>query len=184
MNIFILDKDPVIAADMYCDKHISKMIVEHVQMMTVSYYTTIGVFNKNDYLNKKLEILNLFKDFPRIDDEGNPSPYKITHLNHPCTIWVRESYSNFKWLLTCTLSLCKKYTSIYGKRHLCENICDWMFKNKPNLPDKGLTKFALAMPDQYKTNDDVLSYRLFYISKMSYMKLNWSLVTPEWFINR
>lgn len=27
------------------------------------------------------------------------SPYKITHYNHPCCKWVRESESNYIWLL-------------------------------------------------------------------------------------
>ena len=30
MNIFVLDKDPIIAAKMACDKHIVKMILDVV----------------------------------------------------------------------------------------------------------------------------------------------------------
>ena len=33
MNIFVLDEDPAIAAQMMCDKHIPKMIVETFQML-------------------------------------------------------------------------------------------------------------------------------------------------------
>ena len=33
MNIFVLDDDPAIAAQMMCDKHIPKMIVETFQML-------------------------------------------------------------------------------------------------------------------------------------------------------
>ena len=34
MNIFILDNDPVIAAQMQCDKHVVIMIVESGQMLS------------------------------------------------------------------------------------------------------------------------------------------------------
>ena len=33
MNIFYLDKDPVIAAQLSCDKHVVKMILESAQML-------------------------------------------------------------------------------------------------------------------------------------------------------
>ena len=33
MNIFVLDKDPEIAAQMACDKHVVNMIVETAQML-------------------------------------------------------------------------------------------------------------------------------------------------------
>ena len=33
MNIFVLDKDPIVAAKMACDKHIVKMILESAQML-------------------------------------------------------------------------------------------------------------------------------------------------------
>lgn len=34
MNIFILDKDPVKAAQLQCDAHVSKMILESAQMLS------------------------------------------------------------------------------------------------------------------------------------------------------
>ena len=37
MNIFVLDKDPVKAAKMHCDKHVIKMILETAQMLCSAY---------------------------------------------------------------------------------------------------------------------------------------------------
>ena len=34
MNIFVLHKDPTVAAQMLCDKHVPKMIVESAQMLS------------------------------------------------------------------------------------------------------------------------------------------------------
>ena len=36
MNIFFLDKDPKIAAQMQCDKHVVKMILETAQMLSTA----------------------------------------------------------------------------------------------------------------------------------------------------
>ena len=32
MNIFVLDRDPVVAAQMQCDRHVVKMVLESAQM--------------------------------------------------------------------------------------------------------------------------------------------------------
>ena len=37
MNIFILDEDPVQAAQLQCDKHVVKMIVESAQMLSTAH---------------------------------------------------------------------------------------------------------------------------------------------------
>ena len=37
MNIFCLDKDPVKAAQMMCDKHIVKMLLESAQLMCTAH---------------------------------------------------------------------------------------------------------------------------------------------------
>ena len=37
MNIFYLDKDPKIAAQMHCDKHCVKMILEYAQLLSTAH---------------------------------------------------------------------------------------------------------------------------------------------------
>ena len=37
MNLFILDLDPVSAAQQQCDKHVPKMIVESAQMLSTAH---------------------------------------------------------------------------------------------------------------------------------------------------
>ena len=37
MNIFVLDTDPVTAAQLQCDKHVVKMIVESAQMLSTAH---------------------------------------------------------------------------------------------------------------------------------------------------
>ena len=46
MNIFILDKSPVKAAQMLCDRHVPKMIVESAQMLSTIHRMLDGTPEK------------------------------------------------------------------------------------------------------------------------------------------
>ena len=83
-------------------------------------------------------------------------PYKLSHKNHPCSIWARECIENYTWLCNLGLELAKEYTFRYEKLHKSQAVIEWCIKNKPKLPKKGnITKFALAMPDEYKFGGDI-----------------------------
>ncbi len=43
MNIFFLDEDPRVAAQMHCDKHLVKMIVETAQLLSTAHRLLTGV---------------------------------------------------------------------------------------------------------------------------------------------
>lgn len=133
MNIFILDNSPTLAATYYCDKHCLKLCVEIAQL-------TCSTANLN----------------------GLTSPYKTTHKNHPCSIWVRSSVDNWLWTIEHGLELCYEYTRRYGKRHKSQDVIQWCFDNPPELPSIGLTPFAQAMPDEYRQSDAVEAYRAYY----------------------
>jgi hypothetical protein len=108
-----------------------------------------------------------------------------THKNHPCAIWARESQDNFVWLANHGIALCKEYTFRYGKQHACLNKIHWILCHfNSNLYNIGLTPFALAMPDEYKTDDAVESYRNYYVgAKSDIAKWNKTRRTPSWYIN-
>lgn len=88
MNIFITDENPRLAAINLDDKRVCKMILESAQMMSTA-----------------------------IIEHGGKAPYKATHRNHPCNVWVRESRANYWWLLQHFVWLCDEYTFRYGKIH-------------------------------------------------------------------
>ena len=133
MNIFAVDKDPKISAQQLCDKHVVKMILESAQMLCSAY-------------------------------PNGDAPYKRAFYNHPCTIWARESQENYEWLLDHAYAMCQEYTRRYGKVHKSIDAIEWCGKNyiKLRLPRKGLTKFAQAMPEQYKNKCSVTAYRSYY----------------------
>jgi hypothetical protein len=93
---------------------------------------------------------------------GSEGPYRLTHKNHPCSIWVRNSLANYLWLVDLGLALSHEYTYRYEKVHKCEIKLNWLKENKPKLSNLGLTKPALAMPDEFKHFDPIIAYRTLY----------------------
>ena len=141
MNIFYLSASPRLAAKYHCNKHVVKMILETCQML----YTVHWILTNGESL----------KNCPYV-------PYKKTHYNHPCNVWLRESLNNYIWTTKLGLYLCKEYTKRYSKIHKCEKYIKWLYNHPPHYDKIEFTKPALAMPDKYKTNNVVKSYRDYY----------------------
>ena len=94
-------------------------------------------------------------------------PYKPTHANHPCTLWVAESQANAEWLATLAWHLNNEWRARYDHNH---NHKSWevirsMEDNIGKLPSKRRTPFVQAMPEEFKQPDPVEAYRTYYHSK-------------------
>jgi hypothetical protein len=105
------------------------------------------------------------------------APYKITHYNHPCSVWVRKSRNNYLWLCEYGLELCKEYTYRYGKVHKSESILNWCKNNIPSLPDYAFCEPPKAMGEEFKLNSTVESYRNYYKKSKMYNKLGKIMAT-------
>ena len=92
MNLFILNRNPVIAAQDQCDKHVVKMIVESAQMLSTVHRMLDGIETKRPSKSGK----TMAKYFELSDDREDVL-YKAVHFNHPCTVWSRESMHNYRW---------------------------------------------------------------------------------------
>lgn len=105
--------------------------------------------------------------------------YKLTHQNHPCAKWARESLGNYRWLCSHALELCAEYERRYKKTHAC---FDLIFAASKFIPNFGKTEFTtppLAMPEELRGNDVVESYRKYYRTKIF---ASWShSPKPIWF---
>ena len=177
MNIFVLDTDPAKCAEYHCDKHLIKMIVEHNQILGSIAHKWRGVTKRSE-ITPEYTWKN-FKNFPRLNELGEPHPYGIGYLNHPCTQWASKSLGNYRWLCTLNAEMCKEYTKRYGKKHAGEDITSWYATNHPELPMLGVTPFALAMPEILKGDDPVHAYRLYYASHKVYFA-KWKSGEPAW----
>ncbi len=171
MNIFCVDKDPKVAAESLCDKHIVKMIIESAQMLSAAIDVNYKFMLRGDPETKPIEQLGL-------------PGYPPAHIKHPCTMWVIESLANYKWLLVHMRSLCNEYRLRYDKVHKTEG-CLMTYEGQiPNMffPKERRTQFVQAMPEKYKQKDPIKAYRDFYnMEKFPFAKWKHGQV-PSWFV--
>ena len=162
MNIFVLDENPAVAAQMMCDKHIPKMLVESAQMMA-SALRRHGLGDEDLPLTRR------------------GTPYKGGYTHHPCTRWAGDSYENFMWLYQHAEAISSEYIKRFGKRHLTRRAIREMnetfHKYSFAFNKNGLTPFAQAMPNQYKNTDAVKAYRDYYKADKAYFA-KWEKGTP------
>ncbi len=161
MNIFFLDEDVKKSAEYHCDKHICKMILEYAQLLSTAH---------------------------RILDNNESSVlYKSTHVNHLCGKWVRESLGNYSYVYSLFVAVSQEYTFRYGKDHLSYLKLKDVLKSVPNNINKStldIKTAPLCMPDEFKKDDVVGSYRNYYINgKSKSFSLTWkNRDVPYWFI--
>jgi len=166
MNLFILSLIQREIAQAMMDKHISKILLEAVQMLCSA------------------------KRVLSPDDESNENLYKMAHKNHPVTIWCRASKANFVWTLDLVDEMHNEWKYRYqhpeSKQHKSYLMAQYLREHMPSdesFEKVGLTQFALAMPDQYKTADPVESYRNYYMSEEKQKIATWKKLRekPEWY---
>jgi len=155
MNIFVLDKCPVKAAKAHCNVHCIKMILESSQMLCSVFWVN-----------------------------GLEAPYKLSHKNHPCSIWARTSRENYMWLIALGEALHDEYQYRYGahKTHKSLAVIKWCKEavDAIDFPESGLTPFVQAMPDEYKCIDPVRAYKQYYLNDKKHLLTYTRRKEPKW----
>jgi hypothetical protein len=152
MNIFILHKNPKIAAGMQCDKHVVKMILESAQMLCSPFVNGEAPY-KRAYYNHPCSVW------------ARKSAQNYNWLiNHGHAI--SNEYTN-------------RYQKIHKSSKVIE-WCELNW-HQLNLPNIGLTPFAQAMPEQYKAPCAVTAYRSYYKGEKAYFAKWTNKKAPAWF---
>jgi hypothetical protein len=152
MNIFVTSTDPVESAQNLDNKRVVKMVLESAQLLS----------NAMHYY-------------------GANNPYKPTHMNHPCSVWVRTSKANYLWLLQHFNALSVEYTRRYEKIHKSDKLFGTFVAGSTYIPDKPLTPFANCARnksldiDYTDMEDTTLAYRLYLCDRWNLDKRE-----PEW----
>jgi hypothetical protein len=100
-----------------------------------------------------------------LDGDIDDRLYKVTHKNHPSSIWARSSKQNYEWLYTHFLSLCSEYIKRYKKIHKTHSsLSGILYESPKNIPNIGLTPFSIAITDtsHHVKNNPISSYRIYY----------------------
>lgn len=180
MNIFVLSENPREAAQMMCDKHIPKMIVEAAQMLSTAHRMLDGHVEKRPSKSGK----RMVNYYVHSDSYLEEVLYKAVHHYHPCTVWTMESKANYIWHYNHFVALCDEFEYRFGKRHMTTNKLAKVLENTPDkIPDIGLTPFAQAMshyPDCIVKNDPVQAYRNYYHMAKPFAKWVKGREAPSW----
>jgi len=151
MNMFVLDSDLEKCASYYVNKH-QKIILEIAQMLCAAHHMT-----------------------------GNRSvPYRLTHKNHPCSVWVRESLANYYWAVDLATALNTEFRWRMDKDKNHKSFDVIISLPKPRIMNRGMTPFVQAMPDKYKSDDPIEAYRNYYRNDKQHLADWGKRSIPEW----
>lgn len=164
MQIFILHENPKINATYYVNRHVCKIQTEIAQCLST---VAKRLFNEKE-----------LPDFL----------YKSTHEKHPVVLWLSKTQENFIYGVNTGLALDDEYNFRYpNQKYKTEKRIFDYFKLLTTfevIPNRGLTPFAQAIPEQYKSDDAVKSYRAYYIGEKSHL-FKWAKrPVPEWITNK
>jgi len=156
VNIFFIHRDPAVAAQEHCNKHVVKMVLEYAQLLSTAHQT-----------------------FSPVHIDGL---YRKTHYNHPSARWARETGAQYRWLYQLYVALCSEYTHRYDREHLSGRLIGAL--SKPPMQIAGSDFWSdppLCMPNEHKgAGDAVECYRHYYrVGKKHILDYKRRSV-PEW----
>ena len=102
-----------------------------------------------------------------LNEQGLDAPYRSFNPKHPSCLWAAESAANFMNLaLHCEAMICE-YRERFGKTHKCAAVLNKIVAmfNVDLFPTTKCTPLRLAMPDEFRSDNPIVSYRKFYASK-------------------
>lgn len=164
MNLFYLDEDLDKCAEYHMNTHVVKMPTEAAQMLT----TAIWVDKYLGYVPRALDkaerdLLKGFADMEPSIEERTFTRFLPTHVNHPCSIWVRSSLDNYEWTYGYLDALNREWQFRWRHKNNHKSFDAAVALPEPvHLQRIGLTPHAQAMPDDYKDEGAIAAYRLYY----------------------
>ena len=188
MNIYVLDKDPRLAAQYHNDRHVVKMILETCQLLATVHHLIDGCSDWHD---------------PRL------VPMHPTNLRHPCVLWAASGPREYEWAAQLLAALISEHTARYGRAHSYEPVAGRLQALPHGMGRVGaalpgarrgqpvrwaspaptghpVQPHPLCMPEQYKVpGNPVGSYRSYYFHTKQHMAVWYhgeQTRIPEWWL--
>ena len=119
-----------------------------------------------------------------LNEQGLQAPYRSFNPKHPSCLWAAESSANFENLILHCSAMLEEYTERFGKVHKCSAVLAKILDmyNPMKFPSRSPTPLRLAMPEEFRSDNPVKSYRDYYSQKdnMRYPKEK----IPSWLRER
>lgn len=152
MNIFVLDSDPILAAQLQCDKHVVKMCLETAQLLCAAFEPGIAFYKRTHYTHPC-----------SIWTRASLNNY-MWLINHGLALCEEYTY---------------RYGKVHKSMaiiHWCRDNLQLIKFNSI-----GLTDFAICMPDDAKIGDAVDSYQNYYRKYKANIAVWTNRPIPNWF---
>ncbi len=209
VNIFMLDHDPVRAAQWHADRHVVKMILETAQLLSTAWHVTANAEYlpmpddpaddpRTPWLRKVLlpfihdplaKPQNILGEVSKSHWElFGQRIYQPTHRNHPCGVWTAEMGGNYLWLWRLGIALLDEYRHRFAKVHASAPVIWTLEAVPPPLLDSVDTwsEVPPAMPEHLKVvdasgcYDSVESYRRYYALAKTHLHRWTKRDAPPW----
>ena len=151
MNIFVLDRSPTKAAQLMCDKHVVKMILESAQMLCSPFPQGKAPYKRTHFNHPCAKWVR-----------GSRNNYEWL-LTHAYAL-MDEYFHRYGKIHKC-LEVIMWCDDHYHQLDLPLDTC--------------LTNFAQAMPDDYKNKDAVVAYQAYYRNEKKGFAKWTNRVTPS-----
>jgi hypothetical protein len=151
MNIFVLARDPTIAAQSLCDKHVPKMVLESAQLLCSVFPPDAAPYRRTHY---------------------NHPCAKWVRASNANYFWLLMHALSLCYEFQFRYGHPHKSSSVIA---WCQNNIGGLVPRGPSTPH------VQAMPDKYKHRNAVTAYRRYYIGeKASFAKWEKGRPPPKW----
>jgi hypothetical protein len=181
MNLFFLDRDLDTLARYHIDRHVGKMQLEAVQLMSTCLWVDkyLGFVPRALTPDEWAVIKEAKAQEPTIE-ERTFTRYLPCHHNHPSAIWMRSSIEHYEWAFCYVQALNDECLYRGYKSHASCAEAQRMPEPKL-LASMGWRDPDQAMPPELKTDDVLADYRLFYMLDKAAIPATWrGRDKPEW----
>jgi len=180
MNIFFLHREPRIAAEQHCDKHVVKMIVEYSQLLSTAH----RILDGTEYVGKTANGRSIKRW--SLPDDREQNLCLACHINHPSAIWTRSNIDHYRWLHDLLYFLIGEYKYRYNdKVHKTEERMPWLLDAPRNIPIVDWSDPPPAMklyPQCIVPGDSIQSYRNYYLDAKKHFAKWKRRGEPDWWI--
>lgn len=188
-NIFYLDEDPVLAAQMHCDSHVIKMILDTAKILSTVW--RVQVNERDDAWVRALNVdwkmptqaETLLGDTPWLDVTlCGQRIYKAIHENHPAVAWAAMYGGNYNWLYQLGCALLDEYKYRHGKYHVSTPVMQTLELMPPPLLESAgvYCDMAEVMPPQFLASSPIESYRNYYRNAKTHILAYTKRQPPAW----
>ncbi len=163
VNFFYLDKNPLICAKYYCDKHVVKIPIEIAQILSKIHHI----------LKTKVDFQMIYANSKVVKESLGPY------------IWSISSLENYIWTCELGLALIFEYKYRFDKTtHKTEQVLQYLLDNPPPIKSQGITPFIMTNKYdmfQYISSNPITNARYNYC-EMKCANDKWTKRTkPKWF---